>query len=164
MEKEFFYLLQEQKKQREIVSLISCNDKTRQYGLSLSQEEATQLVVSRNDSLKKYQRVELGAGILDKLVYAFCDSQYIDQDNYLETLEQLQDIFYEFKNISLDKLTDDELLTFMREQFDEVCFGDLDYLEGTCLDRFGTAVRSGYTGYRKTGGQGDYANLSEEQR
>ena len=36
----------------------------------------------------------------------------------------------------LDEITDAELLEFMKEQFETVCFGDLDYLEGTCLDIF----------------------------
>lgn len=164
MEEGLFYLLQNKKKQEEVTSLILCNDKTQQYGLSLSEAEAGELVVCRNDSLKKYQRVEFGAGILDKLIYTFCDSQYINQDNYLDTLEQLQDIFYEFKNLSMDKLTDDELLDFMREQFEGVCFGDLEYLEDTCLDRFATAIRAGYTGYQQSGGSGKYSRLSEEQR
>lgn len=164
MEDGLFYLLQGKKNKQEVASLISCNDRTRQYGLSLSEDEAAELVVCRNDSLKKHQRVELGKGILDKLIYAFCDSQYIDQSNYLDTLEQLQDIFYEFKNLSMDKLTDDELLDFMREQFEGVCFGDLEYLEDTCLDRFATAIRAGYTGYQKSGGRGGYSRLSEEQR
>ena len=32
----------------------------------------------------------------------------------------------------------------MRRQFDDICFGDLEYLRDTCLERFARAVRSGY--------------------
>ena len=39
----------------------------------------------------------------------------------------------------LDEISDEELLQFMQEQFDSVCFGDLDYLEGTCLEIFAQA-------------------------
>ena len=46
----------------------------------------------------------------------------------------------------MDELTDEELLQVMREQFDGVCYGDLDYLENTCLDIFAQAVRAGYQG------------------
>ncbi len=49
---------------------------------------------------------------------------------------RLQDIFYLYKNESLDELTDDELLEYMKEKFDGICAGDLDYLEGTELDTF----------------------------
>lgn len=52
----------------------------------------------------------------------------------------------------------------MKEQFETVCFGDVEYLEGTCLTRFSAAVRAGYRGYEAFGGKGEYEELSEEQR
>ena len=71
----------------------------------------------------------------------------IYQDNYLDTLEGLQEIFYLYKNESLDELTDDELLTYMKECFEGKCQGDLDYLEGTCLDQFCRKIRSDGIGF-----------------
>lgn len=76
----------------------------------------------------------------------------------------LQEIFYEFKNESEDNLTDDELLSFMKEQFEDVCSGDVDYLEGTCLEIFTKAIRAGYEGYKKTGGYGEYGQFDEVPR
>lgn len=159
-----FYELKQQKQEYELKEILDCNKQSSQYGLSLTKEEAYQLACSRNESLKKYQRVEFGKGILDKLIDTFCDSQYIDQYHYLDMLTELQDIFYLFKNECADKLTDDELLTFMKEQFETVCAGDLEYLEQTCLGRFAAAVRAGYTGYTKSGGSKEYEQFSEEQR
>lgn len=164
MEDDIFELLQLEKQKNELVTLVSCNEKTQQFGLVLTGEDAKQLMTCRNDSLKRYERVEFGHGILDKLIFAFCDSQYINQENYVEILEQLQDIFYEFKNEAEEKLTDDELMTFMREQFESVCFGDLDYLEGTCLERFAEAIRAGYRDYQQTGGHNAYEKFDEEPR
>lgn len=77
---------------------------------------------------------------------------------------RLQEIFYLYKNETLDELTDDELLEFMREQFDAVCFGDLDYLEGTCLDIFSQAVRTGYRGFRESGGRGEFEKFDIVRR
>ncbi len=59
----------------------------------------------------------------------------------------------------LDEITDDELLEFMREQFENVCYGDFDYLEGTCLDLFAQAIRAGYSGYKKAEGRGEFENF-----
>ena len=56
---------------------------------------------------------------------------------------RLQEIFYTFKNETLDEITDDELLEFMREQYEEKCCGDTEYLEGTFLSDFAQAIRSG---------------------
>lgn len=159
-----FELMQLNKGKAELELLTACNEKSEHFGLSLTREESQELILCRNESLRKYKRVEFGSGILDKLIFTFCDSQYIEQDNYLETLEKLQDIFYEFKNESMDRLTDDELLTFMREQFEGVCFGDLDYLENTCLERFSAAIRAGYTDYKSSGAHNEYSRFSEEKR
>lgn len=148
--------------EKEMALLAGCSRKTEVFGLTLTEDEAKELIQCRNDSLKKHRRVEFGQGILDKLMYAFCDSDFISPDTWLDTLKQLQDIFYDFKNQTGDQVTDEELITFMKEQFDGVCMGDMEYLESTCLDRFAHAVRSGYRGHEATGGKGEYEALSEE--
>ena len=51
----------------------------------------------------------------------------------METLEELQEIFFFYKNESGDKLSDDELLECMKQQYEKVCHGDLEYLKTTCL-------------------------------
>lgn len=164
MEDNMFELMQMKKQENEIATLITCNEKTEQFGLVLTNEEAKELVISRNESLKKYQRIEFSAGILEKLIYYFCDSQYINQDSYAEILMELQDIFYMYKNEAEDNLTDDELMTFMKEQFESVCTGDTGYLADTCLERFAEAIRAGYTGFIGTDGHNEYEKFSEEQR
>ena len=108
--------------------------------------------------------MEFGQGILPKIIDTFCDSAYITQDSYCDTLIRLQEIFFLYKNEMLDEITDDELLEFMREQFDGVCCGDLDYLEGTCLDLFAQAIRAGYSGYEATGGRGEFEKFDLVKR
>lgn len=164
MEKDMYWLISKRRQGEELVALEACNEKTEQFGLILSKEQQTELIQCRNESLKKYERVELGRGILDQIIFCFCDSQFLNQENYSETLKKLQDIFYQFKNEAMDQLTDEELLNFMREQFDKVCGGDTDYLAGTCLERFSEAIRSGYTGYVSSSGRGEYEQFDQEQR
>ena len=142
MDQNMFEIMIAQQQKQELARVLECNKKTEQYGLVLSEEEAKGLMLSRKDSLVNSQRVEFGEGILPKIIYYFCDSQYINQDTYADNLDQLQEIFYQYKNETMDDITDDELLDFMRKQFEEVCFGDLDYLSNTCLERFSRAVRS----------------------
>ena len=152
-------------RKEEMERLLSCTIQTgKVYGLTLSQKDVLELTAKRDESLRKYHRVEFGRGMLDQLVYTFCDSRYISQEDYGEVLGRLQDIFYRFKNEAMDRLTDEELLTFMKEQFENVCFGDLEYLEGTCLERFCRALRAGYEGYQKSGGKEEYSQFDEEKR
>ncbi|MCI8300825.1 MAG: hypothetical protein HFI69_10855 [Lachnospiraceae bacterium] len=151
-------------KQSQITQVLQTNQYTEQFQLVLSKEDAAVLAESRMDVLNKEQRIEFGQGILPGIIYAFCDSSYIMQDNYREALIRLQEIFYLYKNEMLDEITDDELLEFMREQFEDVCYGDFDYLEGTCLDIFAQAIRAGYAGYKESAGKGEFEKFDIVKR
>jgi len=168
-----FELVMAEQQKKELDRVLECNNKTEQFGLVLSREEAQNLMIGRKNSLNDNQRVEFGTGILPKIINSFCDSQYINQDNYSDVLSELQDIFYTYKNETLDELTDDELLDFMKKQYEEICFGDMEYLRNTCLERFSRAIRSGYHSqmqsrlrdeYSLRDIDDDYSKLSEETR
>lgn len=161
MEKNWMQLLQQQ---NQLKYLMETNHASKVYGLVLTKEDAEIILQERSRALREQKRVEFGEGILPKLIYEFCDSPYLDQEHYVDILIRLQDIFYQYKNEMMDEITDDELLHFMKEQFDEVCFGDLDYLEGTCLSNFAQAIRAGYGGYRATDGRGEYGQFDEVKR
>ncbi len=148
----------------QIQKVMESNQYTEQYGLTLSEQDAEILAQERKSTLIEQKRVEFGESILPRIIYEFCDSAFINQSNYVESLTRLQEIFFLYKNEMLDEISDEELLNFMKEQFETVCFGDFDYLEGTCLDIFAQAVRAGYRGYQKTGGRGEYAEFDEVLR
>lgn len=122
----------------------SCNEFSKKFGLVLSEEEINELVQCRSDALKSSGRVEFGGGILPKLIYAFCDSPYIQQDNYEVILAELQEAFYYFKSESLDLYTDDELIEFMVSVFNGRAQGSAEYLIGTSLESLCKYARSGY--------------------
>lgn len=161
MEKNWMDLFQQQS---QLTKVLETNQVTEKYGLSLSSQEAELIVSERAYTLKVEGRVEFGSGITSQIIEEFCDSSYIDQNNYVDTIIRLQEIFYMYKNEMLDEITDEELLHFMKEQFETLCFGDLDYLEGTCLNNFAQAIRAGYQGHRASGGYGEYFQLDEVKR
>ncbi len=128
---------------RQLAVVKAANDYTKRFGLVLTDEDAALLLKERKEVLKNQQRVEFGEGILSKLIFAFCDSPFIYQDNYTDMLGRLQDIFYYYKNETLDEIPDDELIAFMKDEFDGPCQGSLDYLEETVLDKLARRARSG---------------------
>lgn len=161
MSKDWMILMQEQ---NQISKVVKTNETTEQFGLSLSEQDAKMILAERKNSLLEQRRIEFGEGIATKIIYEFCDSKYIDQGNYVETIIRLQEIFYLYKNEMQDEITDDELLHLMKEQFEKLCFGDLDYLENTCLADFAEAIRAGYSGYVGTDGYGEYSKFDEVKR
>lgn len=130
--------------QRQAVSsLLACNSLTSRFALSLTAQQAAQLVETRTQALKETGRVEFGGGVLEKLIREFCDSPYLSQRGYVETLEELTELFYYYKNETLEQLSDEELIAFMKNSFDGKCQGSLDLLSHRELENMARSVRSG---------------------
>ena len=161
LEGNWMVLLQQQ---NQLGKVVETNQTAERYGLVLSEEDAKLILEEKNNALREQKRVEFGGGITPKIIYEFCDSDFIDQNNYVDTLLRLQEIFYLYKNEMQDEISDEELLHFMKEQFEDICFGDLEYLESTCLANFAQAVRAGYDGHRSSGGYGEYEQFDEVKR
>lgn len=121
--------------------LEELNPLTAKFGLTLTAAAAQALSTRRYKALSDAGRVEFRGGVLKELAIAFCDSPYIENDAWEQTLADLQDCFYYFKSESRDTLTDEELIAYMRNYFDDKCEGSTDYLMGTSLEALCRAAR-----------------------
>lgn len=121
-----------------------CNEYSVQFGLSLSRLDAVELVETRAFALKMNGRIEFGGGVIAKIIRAFCDSSFISMHNYTETLHDLIEMFYYYKNETLDLISDDDLIEFMKKSFDGTCQGSLELLEGRELAKMARNLRYGY--------------------
>lgn len=119
--------------QEQTERLLACNAKTEAYGLRLTEQQAQALAVTRREALSKAGRMELGAGITEKLILAFCGSPYLCRENYEEVLQELVECFYLFKNETMDCLSDDALIRFLKAQFDGPCGGSVRMLSEDAL-------------------------------
>ena len=90
MEKEWILMVQ----QNQLGNLLKTNQKTEKFGLSISEQDAEMILQERKNALQEQKRIEFGEGIVQKIIYEFCDSDYIDQNNYVNTIIRLQEIFY----------------------------------------------------------------------
>ena len=103
------------------------------FGLRLSPEAYERLGEERRRALRETRRLELGEGILPALMLAFCDSPYLSEANWEESLGELQSLFYQFKNETRDALPDAELIAAMERVF-EAKGGSLTALAMTELE------------------------------
>lgn len=122
--------------------LLETNDYTRQYGLALTHTDALSVVEARDIALRDYGRVELGVGMTDRLIMTFCDSPYLNSENYAETVCALTELFYYMKGETFDRLTDDELLQLMKRYFDGECGGSLELLAERELETTARNIRA----------------------
>ena len=143
MSEDISLVFQNIQKKQAAIELMSCNEMTLKYGLALSEEDINELVEYRFKSLKSTGRIEFSEGVMKKIVEAFCDSPYIMQENYKDTLMELQDCFYFFKGEAMEQIADDELIEFMKIHFDGECQGSLEYLSGTNLEELCKNTRYG---------------------
>lgn len=134
--------------------IITCNEFTREYGLKLCEEDIKEIINTRNVALQKSGRIEFNGQIINKIIIAFCDSPYISQYNYSDTINELVEIFYNYKNETLDYIGDDELIEIMKKYFDNYCQGSLELLEGTVLYKISDNIRNGVK---------DYTNIDNEK-
>jgi len=127
-----------------VAEIEKCNEYTAQFGLTLSHFDAVELVETRTIALKGNGRIEFGGGVIEKIIREFCHSPYISKHNYTETLHELTEIFYYYKNETLDLLSDDDLIRFMKNSFNGKCQGSLELLAGRELYSMARNLRYGY--------------------
>lgn len=101
--------------------------------LRLSAADALALTEARDCALKSTGRVEFEDGALEAILRTFCPSPYLPDEDRIETLNALTEMFYHLKNETQDRVSDEDLLARMRECFDEPCRGSVELL----ADRLG---------------------------
>ena len=126
-----------------ITEIIKCNEISTRYGLMLSADQAQELVETRTEALKTNGRIEFSGGSINKLIIEFCDSPFLSQYNYADTMNELIDTFYYFKNETLDELSDDELISLMKKYFDHNCQGSIELLQNRELETLAHNIRYG---------------------
>ena len=134
--------------------ILECNETTSEYGLKLSENDVKEIINTRNTALQKANRIEFNGQIITKIIESFCNSPYISQYNYSDTINELIEIFYNYKNETLDYISDDELIEIMEDKFNNYCQGSLELLEGKVLYKIADNIRNGVK---------DYTNIDEEK-
>ncbi len=140
------------------IDAARCNETAARFGITISENGARLLAEARNKTLKRLGRVEFAGGTIEKLITAFCDSPYLDSSNFMEAMEEFIEIFYEFKNDSLDGADDDEVVELMKRHFDFECAGSIDALR----DDMGREARRLRCGLAEDGEYGEDGDIYDE--
>ena len=116
--------------------ILQTNEVSKKYGLALTAFEAAEIVEVRNHLLQSYGRVELDMEATRKLIYNFSASPFINQEDYVSALKDLQEIFYYLKNETNDEIGDDNLIEIIKDLLNNTCEGSIELLQGRELDAF----------------------------
>ncbi len=129
---------------QQINEILKLNEETMSYRLMLSKEEIMQIMEVRNQVLTGYGRIELGTDVINKLIKSFYTSPFIEQDMYMLTLIELQEVFYYMKNETEDNISDDELIDILKDFFENYCRGSIELLQGREIESFARNQRIKY--------------------
>ena len=109
--------------------ILNTNNITKERGLTLTDREINELIENKNETLNNLSRVEI-TPIIDKIIYEFYDSSYIDNDNYFETINDITNIFFKYQK-EFNNLTDEQILKYLKNSFETTCNGAVELLEDT---------------------------------
>lgn len=135
-----FHSLSASMQEQEMNELLEMNETTKTYGLTLAPEDVKSMLEARNRALSGYGRVELGIEAAKELIELFSSSSLIRQEEYAETLNELQEVYYWLKNETEDRIGDRKLLSLMKEMFEDECEGALELLRSR-LEEFAERFR-----------------------
>lgn len=124
--------------------ILKINEESSAYGLILTPEDVEEIIKSRAHSLKTYGRIDLNMDVTKKLINKIYTSQYTDKDDYVEIINDLQDIFYYLKNETLDEISDYEIIDIIVE-FYEKTSGRMDNIQNLS-EKFALDYRLGRIG------------------
>ena len=123
-----FFSLQVKRNEQYTAELISLNEHTAEYGLILSKADAAELIDTRAKALRENGRIETGLGALSMIIKVFSVSEYINQQNFAQTVHELLELFYYLKTESRDRIGDRELIEILFDKFENECHGSLDLM------------------------------------
>ncbi len=120
----------------QLQEILQMNDESEKYGLTLTTQEAQEIIEARSLALQNYGRVELDLDAVCKLISTFCSSPLISQEDYALTLRELLELFYYLKNETDDSIGDAELIKEMKDYLVYHCGGSLEMFKGAGIENF----------------------------
>lgn len=130
--------------QATVERLLTLNASLNVYALSISQETAIALIESKQKMMFAHRRFELNDTLLEKIITVFADSPYFNQEDMIELVEDLMDIFLYFKAECSEAISDSDLLYFMKKAFDGPCSGSTDLLANISLQKLCQVFKGTY--------------------
>lgn len=118
-----------------INEVFKLNYKLKKYNLCISKLDAIDIVETRDRTLSAHGRVELNMSIINSIVGQIAKSHYINQDNLVETINDMYEVFHYIKNLTSDLLPDEKVLKAIMYFFNEVYNGSIDLLKGKGVDK-----------------------------
>lgn len=115
-------------------SLINLNDQTKEFGLTLTEEQITNLIETRKYALSDNSLIEVGSNIIEEIILNFYSSPYISKIDYDEIINELVNVYYSIRSTFNYHIPDQYIIKLMREHFDTDAYGACELLTKLVTD------------------------------
>ena len=109
--------------------LLKTNEESKRYGLTITEKEAKEIIISRNNTLKSLGRIEFDINVTEKIMQNLCKSPFINKESYFDTINEFQEIFYYMKNETEDSIGDNEIIEMIDDLYNNSCGGSIEFLK-----------------------------------
>jgi len=130
-----FSLLKLSEDKKFISDLVDLNAKANNYGLTITENTAREIMLYRQAALLENERVEFKSDAITRLTSAFLQTRYINQEDFADTMGEIINLFYLIKTETENAISDDDLISEMLKVFTETCFGSIEAMQSKGLEK-----------------------------
>lgn len=130
-----FNLLDPFSKDKESLDLLEANHELKRNNFALTASDAAEILTARSYTLTNQGRVEFNLSVTKALLKRLSVSDYITQENFVDTVNDLYEIFHLIKNITSDYVGDDEVLDAIMNFYNGACGGSAELLAGKGVEK-----------------------------
>ena len=130
-----FNLLDPFSKAKESLELLEANHELKRHNFALTALDAAEILTARNCTLTNQGRVELNLSVTKALLKRLSASDYITPENFVDTVNDLYEIFHLIKNITSDYVGDEEVLDAIMNFYNGACGGSAELLAGKGVEK-----------------------------
>ena len=130
-----FHSLDRVLRENRVNELLVFNKVLKKHGLVLTPSDAEEIIAARTRVLENQGRIELDINVSKTLINRIAMSSYVNQDNYVETINEMYEIFHYIKNASSDLVSDEEVIDAIMVYYDQVCGGSTEYVMGKGIEK-----------------------------
>lgn len=113
-----------------IDKIFKLNDILRDYNLVLDVEDIKDIINSKNNTLRSQGRIELNLNVIESIIKELGKSPYINQENFVETVNDMYAVFHHVKNRTSDLLCDKDVLKAIMFFYNSVYNGSMELVMG----------------------------------
>jgi len=130
-----FSLIQMSEDKKLIENIVGLNAKANNFGLTITENIAREISFRRKEALKENERFEPKSGAVTRLISAFLETRYINQEDFAYVIGEIIDIFYFLKTETENSIPDDDLISEMFNVFTYSCFGSLEQMQSKGIEK-----------------------------